>query len=171
VARGESAPLTDALAAGALDLARELDGLLPAASVKGIDDESTFAWYHALHRLSLDAPDAGEAARAAADRLDAVGNESDAPRVALLRAVAAKDGAAFDAALAALTRDWREPIEEEKSGGIYDTYAALTEWNIYLEGVALARMARARGVPVQSFYPYVPADVLGAPPAYPVPLE
>ncbi|HEY6100114.1 MAG TPA: hypothetical protein VIW03_11825, partial [Anaeromyxobacter sp.] len=66
--------------------------------------------------------------------------------------------------------EWHRPIEEEREGGITDLYADLTEWNLFLEGAALVRGARARGVAVEPLYPFIPAALLEEPPPFPAPL-
>lgn len=163
VARGRSAPMTDALAAGQIELARRIDALLPARPVEGLEDEEDFAWYAALHAAGLGRLDAA-ALRALADGMEASGSDFLSPRGKLLGAMADADPEAFGDALGDLTRAWRDAVEEERDSGITDREADLTEWNLFLEGAAVVRAAQAVGVRVERFYPFVPPELLGDPP-------
>jgi hypothetical protein len=111
--RGELFKTYDALAAGALDLARRIDARLPRAQNPDLEDDEDFAWYSALHRLALGEGDASAVARAA-EALVATGSGYLTSRGELLRAIATCDANAFDDALAELTREWREGIEEQR---------------------------------------------------------
>jgi hypothetical protein len=163
-ARGQSAPMTDALAAGQLHLAREIDALLPAQQVPDLEDDEDFAWYSAFHALGVGRLE-GKQLAATADGLLATDSDFLAPRGTLLKAIAGRDAKAFRKALAQLTESWHDNIEEARGSGITDIGADLTEWNLFIEGAALVRAARDRGVAVKRFYPHIPSELLGEPPA------
>jgi hypothetical protein len=163
VGRSVAAPMIDAIAAGADARVRRIDALLPSAPAPDLEDAEDFAWADALHGVAAGRIRGAQvgvtAAALAASRSDFL-----APRAALLRAAADRDGPAFEDALGALTGAWHAGIEEARAGGITDLSADLTEWNLFLEGAALVRLARGLGVPVAPFYPYLPAELLAATP-------
>lgn len=163
VGRSEASALRDALAIGALDLARQIDQSLPVTPIPEVDDEDAFAWSLALHRLALDAPSDAQV-HDQAKRLLARGGDDLALRASLLAAIADRDLAAFEAALALLTESWRLPIEEQRSTNVVDRYHDVTEANLFLDGLALTRIAATRGLAVSDSYPFIPAAVLLPPP-------
>jgi hypothetical protein len=79
------------------------------------------------------------------------------PRLDICESLLNGDGGKFDAALATLIeqRDahYREAIEREQ---VIDEERA-TEGKLFVEGLALLRLATARGMPVQSDYLYIPS--------------
>lgn len=151
--------MTDAILAGAEELARRIDTLLPRAQVPDLEDGEDFAWADALHGVAVGRLD-GSGLAMAADALLATGSDFLAPRGALLRAIRDGDGSAFGDALRQLADTWHSDVEEARDAGITELAADLTEWNIFLEGAALVRIARDRGVPVEPFYPFIPAELL-----------
>lgn len=165
VSRTTAAPMVDALAAGSLSIAKELDSLLPNSPDLSLEDEDDFAWHSTLHAIGTGRLDSAAISREA-ERLGETGSDFLSVRAALLRAIAARNGDAFDDALDRLTEEWRAGVEEQRAGGVFDFDADLTEWNVFLEGIAIVRAAKALGVPVHDEYRHLPRATLSAPPTY-----
>jgi len=164
VARTRSTPMIDALAAAQRDLALQIDELLPTTQSLDLEDDEDFTWYSSLHALGIGTLDS-EGLDDVADQYLASGSEFLRTRGKALKAIASSDADAFDEALAQFTNEWHEAVEEAREPGVTDLGADLTEWNLFLEGAALVRAARAMGMAVASFYRYIPAELIGEPPA------
>jgi hypothetical protein len=51
-------------------------------------------------------------------------------------------------------------MERERKSGVGNAFALATDANIFVEGIALVRLARVRGIRTRSQYPLIPPIVL-----------
>lgn len=159
LARSRGAFLLDALCAGDVKLTRELDEALPAAWMPDVENEEDFLYLKLLPALT---PGAGPESPPAEDtqRLARLLAELDTPRLKALDALLRNHERDFEDALAGVTAEWREGIERARDSGPVDLYHDRTEANVFLEGTALVRVARLRGIKTAEQYPFIPAALL-----------
>jgi hypothetical protein len=149
-------PLCDALAAGADALARDIARLSSDTLVKGYEYEEDFLQARLLGLLALDAdavPGGTEPLMAALER---VLEGQDAPRLALCRALVARQQGDFDAALDALLAEHESRQTASARAMKAEDDCSMTERYIFVEGFAWLRLAQRRGLAVQPEYPFLP---------------
>jgi hypothetical protein len=156
LASGRSNALFDALAADDLDLARELHAVAPPTWRQGDEYEDHF-WYRRI--LGLVASGAAAAdldpALVALERAA----EGAGAAIALCRALQARDADAFAEAFHARIAERRAEVAEDLPLADDHLPTALGT-KLFVEGVALLKLARAAGLPVAREYPMCPALAL-----------
>lgn len=159
LARSRGEFLLDALCADDVALAREIDDALPEAWMPDVENEEDFLYLKLLPALT---PGSGPEFLSTEDskRLILLLTELDTPRLKVLDALRRKHERDFDDALEGVTSEWREGIERARHSGPVDVYHDRTEANVFLEGVALVRVARLRGIQTAEQYPFIPAAIL-----------
>jgi len=164
LARGRAEPLLDALALGDAELVRRIDARAQTQYREGMEYEEDFWFFMLLPRL-LD-PSVGEP-----ETREELGQMHQAlqgivyPRYDAVVALARGDREGFEAALEALTQAWASQMERDAESERGNPYALATESEIFVEGLALVRLARIRGMPTRQEYRLIPAAALTAPPA------
>lgn len=162
LALSRSGSLVDCIAADAPTLAAEILRLSPASFRKGDEYEDDFWYQRFLGQLATGAPPAERQ-----KSLDALGRaaEPDSARLAVATALAASDARAFPEAFAALLRD-REAENAEEEGLAQEDVTRSLETKVFVEGVAVLKLARKAGIPTEDEYPMCPELALGphAPP-------
>jgi hypothetical protein len=152
----------DALAAGDLDLAADLARLAPALCRTNGAREDDFLWHRTLGLLTAGA--SAPAIDAHLSRLaKCVAHEGDA-RLAVCRALHAADTPAFARAFRCLLLRRESELAEARARASTHPYAALDE-ELYVEGVAVLKLARARGIAIAREYPMCPAVAIAEPAA------
>ncbi|WP_158622259.1 immunity 49 family protein [Corallococcus sp. CA047B] len=155
LARSRGVPLLDALCLGAWDLARDIDGAMPATWWSDVEEEEAFLYFKLLPALIDGKVDPGDARKLAA-LLEAEGTA----RLRAVDAVLRADERAFEDSLRTLTDDWRIAIEQDRETRPVDPYHDHTEAQVFIEGAALVRLARLRGLKAQERYDFIPASIL-----------
>jgi hypothetical protein len=153
-------PLLDAIAAGAekltSDIAREMPTVLRAEQG---EDEEDFCYFQLLMALASAPPDptiASSQLEAFAEACDGKGSQ----RSEVLGAILKRDSQAFDESFESLSRDWQAGILAKRKAGRLNPYDVLTTANIFVEGLAILRMAKRAGLETHSEYPWIPEPVL-----------
>lgn len=150
-----AAPFADALAAGALDEAREIARLAPTSPLRGKEYEEDFWRARVQHLLLLDP--AGQAPlRAALGRWSAVPKGAGAD-LAICGALVEADPAAFRKAMTGLLAERRRRLATRSSLVGNPLEAAAIEGKIFVEGLAYLRLAELRKVETRESYPPMPA--------------
>ncbi|MCY1047539.1 hypothetical protein OV208_39940 [Corallococcus sp. bb12-1] len=155
LARSRGLPLLDALCIGAWDLAREMDGLMPGTWWSDVEEEEDFLFFKLLPAL-IDGKVEPTDGRRLAALLEATGTA----RLRAVDAVLRADERDFEEALRTLTDDWRIAIEQDRETRPVDPYFDHTEAQVFIEGAALVRLARMRGLKTEGRYDFIPASIL-----------
>ncbi len=164
LARGRAEPLLDALALGDADLVRRIDARAETQYREGMEYEEDYWFFTLLPRLL--SPSVGEPeAREALGQLEQSLQGIVYPRYNALVALVRGDLAGFEQALESLTRAWEAQMERDADSELGNPYALATESGVFVEGIALVRVAQARGLPIREKYPLIPAAALSPPAA------
>jgi hypothetical protein len=158
LALSRSGSLLDCIAADALGLAGEILQLSPSSFRKNDEYEDDFWYQRLLGQLAVGAP--------AAERqksLDALARAADpvSARLAIARALSTPDAVAFPDAFAALLRE-RETENQEDEGLAQEDVARALETKVFVEGVAVLKLARRARIPTEDEYPMCPELALGS---------
>jgi hypothetical protein len=154
----------DALAAGALDQAREIARSFDDRHSEEVEYEDDFLRERMQHRLLLAAPEAE--LEAGLRRWRQVVGDARAVFLDVTRAIASRSAEAFDSAFDALLARRDEVLEDWRRMPNYREDAGSTEGRVFVEALGLLRLAELRGIPTRPDYKHVPAPAripLGAP--------
>lgn len=158
-------PFLDAVAANQWKLAREIAALSPSIWMQGHEYEDDFAWALFLHRAGAEAP-SEPAMKGALDQLERALEGALSARLELGRALLAKDQdafeAAFDGLLAEYERTMGELAEPKRNSLLADDYTFEPSRFVFVEGLALLRLAEARGLRTRAEYPLCPGPARAA---------
>lgn len=156
--KSRAQPLLDALALNQLPLARGMGAKMDTPWAPKMEPEEDFRYFDLLSGPLLERqPD--EARLAAFERC----LEEPSARFDALAALMRQDADAFWEALSVLTRQWEEGIEADRRQDALDAYFAQTEASIFVEGLALVRLAGLWGIPARPRLPFMPSEVFQAP--------
>jgi hypothetical protein len=154
LALSRSGSMLDAIAADDLQLAAEIFRLSPTAVRLGDEYEDDFFWQRSLGLLLTGAP------RAELDTaLAALANAADGARPALANALGARDAAAFDEAFQSFLGEL-EAANEEEAGRAEEEVAVAAGTQVFIEGIAVVKLARHLQIPIADEYPMCPTLAL-----------
>jgi len=168
VCASKNLSFTGALAAGDLKTAREIALLSPTSHFPAVEYEDDFLYFHLLHRLSIAPNDtAGHAAILARWLEVREGDESGA--LVACRGIVARTPQDFTAGFASFIAKRQEGLAQYRESPSFNEKLFAAEGQIYVEALALLRLAELRGLPTEPEYPLVPAiarvPVMENPPA------
>lgn len=152
---GRYGPLLDAIASGDLGLAQRIVELSPTDWRSGCEYEDDYCYAQIIHRWVLGAWRAAEVTPLF-DRFEAFAG-GDSPRIAVCSALLAQDQRAFDEAFDLLLDAREEEVEAEKARGQPEEPAAVAQRLVFVEGLALLRIAEGRGIRTKLDYPMCPS--------------
>jgi hypothetical protein len=168
-ASGRYEPLLDAIASGDWALAGRIAAASPTEWRPGHEYEDDFCYAQLLHRLiGAGAPDAELAALL--DRFEQYLDGSTSPRLDVCRALVTHDQAAFDAAFESLLADRTAVITRDVARGRLEEPPVVAERQVFVEGIAILRLAERHGLATAADYPYCPS-IARAPMTMPFPRE
>lgn len=155
-------PFLDAVAANQLPLARDIAGRSPDEWMEGHEYEDDFAYARALFDLVAPAgEDRTAALEATLSRFAQSLEGGSDPRLDVCRALAARDQALFDDAFATLgaerERRLAEVADPKRDSILAQDYDFEPNRRIWVEGLALLRLAVERGLRTASEYAGCPA--------------
>jgi len=149
-------PFLDAVAAADFGMARQIAALSPVDWLRGHEYEDDYCFAQFLHGVIAAQRDQGAVEnillrfeKALAGRLDA--------RLPCAQALLQRDQASFDAAFEALLAQRTKDIETEKARHKIEEPTLIAERQVYVEGLALLRIAERLGIATQSEYLYCPS--------------
>ncbi len=161
-----AAPLQDALAADHVELADALIALAPGAARDQYEYEDDFLYAYALGQLGRSQPATDDEVRASLAAWEAVLEGGPDLRWPLCTALVERDSPAFDTAFLALAQERHAGFEKrattETDGADANDYDFLPNWYVWVEGLALLRIAERRGLELRSEYPACPSLVRAA---------
>ncbi|MCY1034839.1 hypothetical protein OV207_25555 [Corallococcus sp. BB11-1] len=158
LARSKGEPLFDALAVGAWELARQIAAEMTPAWMQRMESEEDFHYFGALIGVLLQRDDLDTELSAYERCLQ--GGQSF--RFDVVTALAAADGDAFDAGLQGMIEEQSAWVARQQRSGVFDPYRQKTSAFVFVEGVALVRLARHRALKTQQRYRLIPAPALNA---------
>jgi hypothetical protein len=149
-------PFLDALAAGDFALAREIIALSPSEFRDGHEYEDDYSYAQILS-CWVAQPSRDSEVPGLLDRFAQYVEDQPNARLAVCRALAARDQTAFDEAFAdvLLARDLE--IEAAKTRGQLEEPHVVALRRVFVEGLAILRMAELRGLSTEREYRYCPS--------------
>lgn len=156
----QSSGFFDAVAADRFGVARRIVNLSPQEWVERYEYEDDYCYVYFLHTLVTDAED-GERS-AVLERLRRVEAGAPSVRFALCRALLKRDADAFDEAFWAALDAWDEEVAFQAESINRDEVAHCTEKHVWIEGLALLRLAEYRGIETREQYRYCPTEARAA---------
>jgi hypothetical protein len=155
------APFADALAASRPRLATRLAELAPREWRPDYEYEDDYLFARFLFSASQgDEPREGELTELL-ERWERVLEGGEDPRLPVCQALASRDSANFDVAFLALAHDrdarFAARAKPEVDGIAAADYDFVPNWRIWVEGLALLRLAEQRGLELRAEYPSCPS--------------
>jgi hypothetical protein len=146
----------DAVAADAFDLATEIGTLSPDDVVAGEEYEEDFCYLRFLHAFVRGGNAAGPELDALLSRFELALDGGWSSRLDVCRALRAGDGDAFTLAFESLLLDRQNEVRAMAPRAEEEVVMALDS-QIFVEGLALLRLADREGLPTERQYPGCPA--------------
>lgn len=157
---GRAAPMLDALAVGAFDLAAAITERMPPEPEPDMEYEDDFRFFQLLGLLATKSE--REACRPVLERFEAALEGIASARFDVVQALSERDSQAFGEALLARIDEWAEAIARGRESEKLDPYFAKTEAYICVEAAGLVQLARRLDLETRDEYPFVPDIVLAA---------
>ncbi len=137
---------------------------------QGEEYEDDFAWAAVLQALVLPEDSRRALLAERLERLEAVGAETQASRLAAVKALLAGEARDFHRALEAAHAAYEEVTERHAKMGTLPRRGFLPHRYLWMEGLALLRLAERAGLPPpESYLRYCPRLALGKAPVAPEP--
>jgi hypothetical protein len=156
IALSRSGSMLDAVAGDDVALAAEIFRMSPGTFRRGEEYEDDFCWQRFLGLLVSGAPPAE--LDAALTALDAAAEGSGA-RLAVARALRGRDPEAFEEAFRDLLAE-RQAQNEADAGRADEEVAAAAGTQIFIEGIAVLKIARLLGISIAGEYAMCPTLAL-----------
>jgi hypothetical protein len=153
---GRHEPLMDAVAAGDWSLAECIVKLSPSEFRQGCEYEDDYCYAQILSRYIFERPQ-DEKVSAFLDRLAAYADGQPNARLAVCRALAARDQDAFEKSFADLLDARDLEIEAAKARGQLEEPHIVAQRRVFVEGLAILRLAERRGLRTEREYRYCPS--------------
>lgn len=155
-ASSRAAPFFDAIAADDLDTARKI-GLLSAGHFReGEEYEDDFCYVRLLGSR-IDAGLGEAEVDELMQRFEAALEGAGSARLGICASLRTRDQRAFDASFDALLAERDAEVERERAGIAGEDVRAAAGTFIFVEGLAVLRVARRAGLATRLEYPYCPA--------------
>lgn len=153
---GRFEPLLDAIASGDSALARRIVELSAVDWQVGREYEDDYLYAQILHRFVM-APAGEEELPALLDRFESALQGQPSGRYEVCRALAEADQTKFDESFETLLNEREEQIESEKAAGRLEEPHVIAERRVFVEGLALLKIAESRGLVTEPEYRYCPS--------------
>src|SRR5882724_2850537 len=153
---GVSEPLFDAIAAGDLALAAQIADAAPAHHRPGHEYEDDHCYARAL-RCLLQGRQADADVAPLLARMEAFLGDPDDVRIGICRALTGTDQLAFDEAFTAFLEARTKAIEADEARGELAEPPVLAQRLVYVDGLAMLRLAELRGFATDPDYLYCPS--------------
>ncbi|XXX72637.1 Imm49 family immunity protein [Sorangium sp. So ce134] len=153
---GRVAPLLDSIAAGDFALARRIAALSPEEFRRGHEYEDDHCYARVIHAWVAD-PARDEGVAPLLERFEAFLEGRADPRLDCCRALWTRDQALFDEAFDALLAARMAEAEAAIERGQEEAPGVVSQRYVSIEGLALLRLAEARGLSTRREYPLCPS--------------
>ncbi|WNG20180.1 Imm49 family immunity protein [Cystobacter fuscus] len=151
-------PFFDAIAASDLGTARDIAQASALSWMEEDEYEDDFLYMRFLMELTSDRQSPGLARMLQRFRKVAAG--SAPARLKVCEALIARDGAAFGAAMEELELERQEELERLRRNSGTDPQRLSTEAHVFIEGLAVVRLAGMVGIETAHQYPGIPSLVV-----------
>jgi hypothetical protein len=150
-------PFLDAVAAQSRDVARDIARLSPAAWMTENEYEDDFSYARFLHLWVANAPPERPVAELVAllDQMEKALEGAASARLDVCRALLARDQEAFRDAFDLLLDERKEEVEKRAVMAVNEPVATL-DCTVFVEGLALLRLADELGFAIEAEYPGCP---------------
>lgn len=155
-ASGRYEPLLDAIASGDLALARRIVDLSPTEWRKGHEYEDDYCYAQILHRFIQETPREQEIPPLF-QQFEACLEGQQSARLDVCRALVQRDQNAFDEAFVLLLDEQESKIAADKARGQEDDPVVVAKRQVFVEGLAILRLAESRGLTTHLEYRYCPS--------------
>jgi hypothetical protein len=155
-ASGRYQPFLDAVAANEKELAEEIVRLSPSDWRQSAEYEDDFCYAQLLHRL-LEASSGADEVEALFEKFEAHLDGEDDARLNICRALATSDQEDFDDAFQALIEAREVQIAEDQERGKLEEPKTVAQRHVFVEGLAILRLAESRGISTTREYPLCPS--------------
>ncbi|QSQ26647.1 immunity 49 family protein [Pyxidicoccus parkwayensis] len=150
-----------ALAGGDLVTATKIAAHSPRARFEGWEDEEDFLFFHFLQQL-LRAPSEADPLLRLLDRWNQVVDGDVTPFFSVCQALLGSDAYRFSTALGEMVEARKDNLRKYRKQLDFDPELHATEGKVYLNGLALIRLAESRGIPACERYELLPRPALMA---------
>jgi len=155
-ASGRVDPFLDAVAAEDFVTAREIVRLSPHEWLQGHEYEDDYCYAQIVHEL-ISAQTSITRMNFLFTRYEAALQGAPDARLDVTRAIAERDQPAFETAFEALLARRTLQIDAEKARNKIEEPSVVAERQVYIEGLAMLRIAGRLGLPTQGDYLYCPS--------------
>lgn len=155
-ATGHYGPLCDALAAGEDALARDIARVSADTPVRGYEFEEDFLYARLLGLMATGDDAVSGRAEPLLEALERGVDGQDCPRLAMCRALLAREQEGFDGALQALLEERDRHFHAQAKSFTPRDEEAETEPFIFVEGLALLHLAERHGLSVRADHLFLP---------------
>ena len=152
---GRYEPFLDAVAADDFDLAKAIANLSPVEMQKGHEYEDDFCYARILHGIASEAGN-GEI-RPLLEQFEAYLKGEASARFDAAKALANRDQQAFEEAFEALLAEQEERIRANIKRGQLEEPGVIANRLVFVEGLALLRLAEKQGLTTELEYRYCPS--------------
>jgi hypothetical protein len=164
--KSRALPLLDAVAIGHHELARSMGRKMVFPFQAHMEIEEDYLYFDLLAAFLVKESEGEEALVRFEDYLQG----EPCPRLEAVKALIHRDAEGFWEALPDVTLEWEEQFEADRISGAMDPFARHTEDSVFVEGMALIRLAEARGIRRREGLPFIP-DVAFQAPSKPFPKD
>jgi len=156
LASGRYEPLIDAIAADDMALALRIVDLSPTEWRKGHEYEDDYCYAQILHRLAQEMPPEHEILLLL-EQFESYLEGEPSARLDVCKALVERDQDAFDETFDALLDEQEAKIAADKAQGQMEDPVVIAQRQVFIEGLAILRLAEGRGLTTQLDYRYCPS--------------
>jgi hypothetical protein len=153
-------PFLDALACGDFDTARAISQSITAVWMPELEYREDFLFFQFLFECLFRARDEDRCRELLSEYEQVLQGNADG-RLNVARALLERDAAAFGEALQQLTQQHRDYHARMRASGGLPEGQLLSEGKVFIEGLALVRVAESRGLACDDEYPLIPSLIRG----------
>ncbi len=157
--KSKGLPFLDAIAINAFDLANEISGKTVKTWQRDMEYEEDFYYYNTLAYLLKDMAE-NKNIEKEINKFAACLDGDDSIRLNLVTAIYEKSEEAFQENIYELIQEWEDLISRQRKSDKIDPYFDKTTANIFIEGIALVRLAQQHGIKTENQYNYIPDLIL-----------
>jgi hypothetical protein len=142
---GRFEPVLDLIAAGAFDDVQRIETVSPGEYRPGHEHKDDFCFAAVLHELCRPAPDETRL-ESMLGRLETALDGQSPVRLEVLRSLALREQSLFDISFQALLAQRTVQIAADKERGVIEEPVVMAERQVFIEGLAMLRLAGYRGL-------------------------
>lgn len=156
--RSRSVSIFDAITISDSQSLTRIDDLLSSEPVNQIEYEEEFYFIFILTKIALKKFNQNELEEKVAEFSSLSGAEES--QVMLFNSFLNNDAILFEDAITEMVAQWQEDIVKKRQNETIDPYFNLTAANIFIKGLAIIKLASARGLNISGKVRYIPSALL-----------